>query len=108
MKHFIPERHPSVPEAARRGQTVDELGLDPDADSERLEPELPRSDAALPHQKDESSHSQASATPAHEQIGRKAYENATDGTQDTDRGPVMDQVYHDTLAPHRGSGPPRH
>jgi len=48
----------------------------------------------LPHEHDESSHSQASASPQHRPVGEKAYEDTTSDRVDTDKGPVMDDVYH--------------
>jgi hypothetical protein len=45
--------------------------------------------------------------PRQREIGRKAYGNATDGSADTDRGPVMDQVYNEKVAPDRGPDEPR-
>ena len=62
---------------------------------------------ALPHEHDESSRSQAGSTPQQREVGRKALRDATDGAADTDRGPVMDQVYNDKVAPDRGSKEPR-
>ncbi len=62
---------------------------------------------SLPHEQDESSHSQARATPQQDDVGRKAYDNATDGTTDTDRGPEMDRVYNQKIAPDRGQDKPR-
>ncbi len=98
MKQQYPVRHPPVPEAARRGEiTVPE---EPPAT-----PAMPR--PPLPHEQDESSHSQASATPEHGEVGRRAYANAVDGTEDTDRGPVVDEVYNEKVAPDRSAGKPR-
>ena len=39
-----------------------------------------RASPSLPHEHDESSRSQARATPQQEEVGRQAYGNATDGT----------------------------
>ena len=93
MKHVDPVRHPPVPEAAVRGETT----ASRDQAAEPL----------LPHEHDESSHSQAQATPQQQDMGRKAYGNAVDGTADTDRGPLMDKVYNEKVAPHRGPDQPR-
>jgi hypothetical protein len=94
MKQVYPPRHPPALDAASNGATR----------ASRDNAHEP----SMPHEHDESSHSQASATPQHQDIGRKAYGNATDGTADTDRGPVMDQVYNEKVAPHRGPAEPRH
>ena len=93
MKHVYPPRHPAELDAAGAGQTS--------ASRDRVR------EPNLPHEHDESSHSQERATPRQEEVGRKAYDNATDGTADTDRGPLMDQVYNEKVAPHRGPAEPR-
>ncbi len=84
MKHVYPPRHPAFLDAAASGAKP-----------------------ALPHEQDESSRSQERASPRQEEVGRKAYDNATDGTTDTDRGPLMDKVYNDKVAPDRGPAEPR-
>jgi hypothetical protein len=89
MKHVYPVRHPPVPAAAARGETT--VAGQP----------------SLPHESDESSHSQAQGTEGQKTVGRQALRNATDGTADTDRGPVLDKVYNDKIAPDRGATPPR-
>lgn len=93
MKHVYPPRHPAFLDAAGPEATgaSRERARGPD----------------LPHEHDESSHSQERATLRQEEVGRKAYDNATDGTADTDRGPLMDQVYNDKVAPDRGPAKPR-
>jgi hypothetical protein len=95
VKQQYPVRHPPVPEAARRGEIT----------APQEPPAAPS--PQLPHEQDESSHSQASATPEQQDIGRRARANAVDGTADTDRGPVADAVYNDKVAPDRGAGKPR-
>ena len=62
---------------------------------------------ALPHEQGESRSSQAGGSPQQRDQGRQALRNATDGTADTDSGPVMDQVYNDKVAPDRGPQAPR-
>ena len=84
MKHAYPLRHPTALDGAPQGQTSTSRDRD-------REP-------SLPHEQDESSHSQASASPQQKDVGKKAFGNATDGTADTDRGDQMDQVYNDQLA----------
>ena len=93
MKHVYPPRHPTWLDAPSQGATTASRGRE-------REP-------ALPHEADESSTSQASATPQQQDVGRKAYDNAVDGTSDTDRGPLMDKVYNEKVAPHRGPTKPR-
>jgi hypothetical protein len=62
---------------------------------------------ALPHELDESARSQASATPRHAEVGKRALQDELGPTQDTDRGPVLDRVYRDKVATGRGHTPPR-
>jgi hypothetical protein len=93
MKHVYPVRHPASLDAAEQGAATASQGS--------------AGKPALPHEQDEASHSQASTTPQQKDVGRKAYDNATDGTTDTDKGPAMDQVYNDKVAPDRGQSQPR-
>jgi hypothetical protein len=93
MKHVYPVRHPASLDTAPNGETT------ASRDHAR--------EPSLPHEHDESSSSQARATEQQKSVGKKAYGNATDGTADTDRGPVADQVYNEKLAPDRGSTAPR-
>ena len=93
MKHVYPVRHPASLDAAEQGATT--------ASRDRAR------EPSLPHEQDESSHSQASATPQQRDVGRKAYDNAADGTTDSDKGPEMDKVYNEKVAPDRGSDKPR-
>lgn len=82
--------HPLV--AARRGETTPARQDDLWPEDKPATPEPPS--PHLPHEHDESSHSQASDSPQHRPIGEKAYEDTTSEREDTDRGPVMDDVYH--------------
>ena len=93
MKHVYPPRHPASLDAAPTGSTT------ASRDSAR--------EPSLPHEQDESSHSQARASERQKDVGDKAFGNATDGTADTDRGPVMGKVYNEKVAPHRGPVEPR-
>jgi hypothetical protein len=84
------EQHPAS--AARRGETTparqDDLWpQDPPSHQEVPSPQLP-------HEHDESSHSQVSDSPQHRPIGEQAYDDTTSDRADTDKGPVMDEVYH--------------
>jgi hypothetical protein len=93
MKHVYPPRHPAWLDGKPSGETSTSRGN--------------ASEPALPHEHDESSHGQAAVTPQQREIGRKAYGNAIDGSADTDRGPVLDKVYNEKVAPHRGPDEPR-
>jgi hypothetical protein len=85
------------PTAAPAGETTParQDGRAPEEKLANQEETSPR----LPHEHDESRHSQASASPRHGPVGRKAFEDATGPQADTDKGPVMDQVYNDAVAP---------
>jgi hypothetical protein len=72
-----------------------------------MKPAAPSRQPPLPHEHDESSHSQASGTPQQKEVGRKAWRDASGGGADTDRGPVMDRVYNEKVAPDRGPERPR-
>jgi len=93
MKHVYPVRHPASLDAQAQGATTA-------ARDQAREP-------SLPHEQDESSSSQASASQQHRDVGRQAYDNATDGTADTDKAPVMDALYNAKVAPDRGTEKPR-
>ena len=93
MKHVYPVRHPASLDTIPQGSTT----------ASRDGAHEP----SLPHEQDESSSSQASASQQHQDVGRKAYDNAIDGSADTDRGPLMDQLYNEKVAPHRGPDQPR-
>jgi hypothetical protein len=74
----------------RRGATV------PKGEHERL----PR----LPHEHDESADSQQPVPDPAQDIGRRAFDDLQAGRVDTDRGPVMDDVYRKAV---RGTGMPK-
>jgi hypothetical protein len=67
----------------------------------------PRVEPALPHDLDESARSQASASAQHVDIGKQALADEMSPSEDTDRGPVLDKVYHEKVATDRGHTPPR-
>jgi hypothetical protein len=90
-----------------RGQTRTSHDPGPDADVTPDGSATRRTGPSLPHELDESAGSQASATPRHAEVGKRALEDEVGPTEDTDRGPVMDQVYHDKVATDRGHTPPR-
>jgi hypothetical protein len=46
-----------------------------------------------PHERDESADSQAAEDPSARSIGRAGREDIERGVLDTDKGPVLDQVY---------------
>ena len=93
MKHVYPVRHPASLDAAVQGATTASRDRKPAP--------------ALPHEHDESSHSQARASEKQKDVGKQAYKDATSPSTDTDKGPVMDQVYNEKVVPHRGPVEPR-
>jgi hypothetical protein len=99
---------PSSP-AAPQGETrtTHDQSLNADATPAAAGPARPRVEPQLPHEIDESAHSQADASVGQEDIGKQAYEDAVGPTQDTDKAPVTDAVYNGALAPDRGDTPPR-
>lgn len=92
----------------RGGETTthhDEAGL-PDAARRDAGTVEPRVEPRLPHEQDESASSQASATEQHKAIGKQAYLDTVGPTMDTDRSPVVDAVYNESVAK-RSDAPPR-
>lgn len=77
-----PKDPPLVAQAARSGRTTPAIGRE----------ESPR----LPHEHDESSDSQSSEP---REVGRQAHEDVERGVVDTDRGPVMDDLYERSVRP---------
>lgn len=67
----------------------------------------PRVEPKLPHERDESASSQASASEAHKAIGQQACLDTVVPSTDTDRGPVLDSIYNDSVAPRPDGVPPR-
>ena len=67
----------------------------------------PRTEPQLPHDIDESSHSQANLSVSQVDVGKQAFADETGPTQDTDKAAVTDAVYNGSVAPDRGDGPPR-
>jgi hypothetical protein len=67
----------------------------------------PHSEPQLPHEADQSHHSQARGSERQVEVGKKAYKDTIGPAEDTDRGPVLDEVYNRSIAPERGDKPPR-
>jgi len=93
MKHVYPVRHPASLDTPPKGSTT----------STRDQAREP----SLAHEQDESSGSQASGTAQQRKLGRQAHDDAAGPGSDTDKGPVMDQVYNQAVAPGRGRDGPR-
>lgn len=66
-----------------------------------------RVEPQLPHDIDESPHSQARSSAAQVGVGEQAYADTLAPSRDTDRGPVADALYNEQLAPDRGVKSPR-
>ncbi|MET0384027.1 MAG: hypothetical protein ABW032_11450 [Burkholderiaceae bacterium] len=97
------------PPERRGGETTthhDQGGL-PDAGEVAAGAARPRAEPKLPHEQDESASSQASASAQHQEIGQQAYLDTVGPGTDTDRGPVLDEVYNHSIAPRAGDVPPR-
>jgi hypothetical protein len=47
----------------------------------------------LPHERDESADSQQASPPQPTDLGRKAFDDVQAGRVDTDRGPVLEQLF---------------
>jgi hypothetical protein len=47
----------------------------------------------MPHERDESADSQATAEPSNKRMGAIAHDDLERGLVDTDKGPVLDQAY---------------
>jgi hypothetical protein len=88
-------------------RTTHDQSTVPDATQGRGGRANPRAEPSLPHDLDESARSQASASPRHAEVGRQAMEDELGPSEDTDRGPVLDEVYNDKVATDRGNTPPR-
>ena len=92
-----------------RGQTrtTHDQSVDPDARAQAGDGVKPEVEPALPHELDELARSQASASARHAAVGKQALEDELGPSEDTDRGPVLDEVYHEHVATDRGHTPPR-
>jgi hypothetical protein len=89
---------PEVAAAATRtcGRTsppASRLGLDHEARQEDGGWPEPR----LPHERDESADSQQQGDTQPSEIGRKAFEDIRAGRVDTDRGPVLEELFRTKL-----------
>jgi hypothetical protein len=93
--------------ASGQTRTTHNQSVDPDAARDRDGRVKPRVEPALPHEIDESARSQACASERQVEIGKQALEDELSPSQDTDRGPVLDKVYHEHVATDRGHTPPR-
>jgi hypothetical protein len=49
----------------------------------------------MPHEHDESADSQSSSEPSGREIGKAVHEDVERGLVDTDKGPPLDQTYHE-------------
>jgi hypothetical protein len=104
-----PSDHASASDPTRDGQkrVVHNESLHPAAESGPGSRATPATEPQLPIDIEQSTHSQASASGQHVDVGLQAHADETGATRDTDRGPVLDEVYNRTLAPDRGETPPR-
>jgi hypothetical protein len=60
-----------------------------------------------PNERDESADSQSSQAAGNRAVGKLAHDDVTSGRQDTDRGPVVDQVYNQGVRNGAPKAPPQ-
>lgn len=70
--------------------------------SARTDHRTPEREPRLPHERDQSSDSQAPVPPPNDEIGAQAHEDVREGQVDTDRTAVTDELYGRTLRGTRG------
>ena len=94
---------------AGRGETrsTHDQSMAPDAVPAGHGSARPRVEPQLPHEIDESAHSQERGSARQVEVGKQALADTVGPSRDTDRGPVLDAVYNSTLAPDRGASEPR-
>jgi hypothetical protein len=63
------------------------------ADTVPVQGETQQRAPRMPHERDESTDSQAAGEPSGQRIGQVAHDDMESGKVDTDRGPVLDRVY---------------
>jgi hypothetical protein len=104
-----PSNTPSKPDSRRadENRTTHNQSVNTDATPSADGSAQPRPEPQLPHDIDESAHSQQSASASHAGVGNQAYADAVGPSQDTDKGPVTDALYNGKVAPDRGETPPR-
>ena len=97
------------PRERRSGETTThhDQSLLPEAQTSPTGKTTPRVEPKLPHESDESASSQASATESHKALGEQAYRDTVGPSRDTDRGPVLDAIYNQAIAPRNDDVPPR-
>jgi hypothetical protein len=61
----------------------------------------------LPHERDASADSQTPVPGPASDVGAQAHRDLQRGLQDTDRGPVIDEVYRKSVKPDKPREPPR-
>jgi hypothetical protein len=68
----------------------------------------PDAEPRLPHERDESADSQVkSATQQPGDVGKQAYNDLQAGRVDTDRGPVLEELFRTALQRETAPAPPR-
>jgi hypothetical protein len=86
-RHLMHNRIPSRPRDAK-AKGVERQGNTLPAQGERQQ-RVPRA----PHERDESADSQGASDPSARSVGEAAREDIERGRVDTDKGPVLDEVY---------------
>ena len=78
------------------------------SDDERVPTSERVSRPRLPHERDAAADSQTPVPGPVNDVGAQAHEDLERGLQDTDRGPVIDEVYRERVKPATPHKPPRH
>ena len=97
---------PGFPRAAEN-RTTHNQSINTDATPSAGGAAQPRPEPQLSHDIDEAVHSQERGSASQVGVGKQAYADATGPSQDTDKGPVIDDLYNGSVAPDRGDTPPR-
>lgn len=92
---------------ANENRTTHNQSVNTDSTSSADGAAEPRVEPQLPHDIDESAHSQARGSERQVDVGEQAYKDTVGPAQDTDRGVVTDALYNQSVAPDRGRTKPR-
>ena len=109
---MTPQRPPEKDKRAAppgRGETTaaHDQSFRRDEESTAIDRATPVAEPQLPHELDESRHSQAPGAASQADVGRQAARDLERGLEDTGKGPVLDEVYNRDVAPDRGDSKPR-
>lgn len=83
-------------EGDQYGPTTRPEAREPQGDTRAAKGPAQQPQPRMPHERDESVDSQASAEPSGKRMGRIAHDDVERGLVDTDKGPVIDDAYEKT------------